>query len=450
MCDTLCVVSETGTLFGKNSDRPPEEAQVVGAFAPRPPGTRLRTQYLELADPGAHATLLSRPAWLWGAEHGVNEHRVAIGNERVWTVDDAKSAQPALLGMDLVRLALERSRTADEALEQLTTLLEAHGQGGSGEADHDEPYFSSFLIADPRGGWIVETSQRTWAAKPLGRGGAISNRISLTTDWTRASADVAAGQSFQDWRDPKAPTGIADGRLDATERVRRHRSCRPRSGRPREMVATLRHHGTVPWGAPGGDPSACAPVPGDVDAAWNGITVCMHLRDYQATTASMVAELPTDEGTPIRGVGRARQPLRERLHPGLPAVARALRARAAGDWGRFAELRDRVEADPDALRPTRAVLGTVESDLWAAADDAFRDRIGGRARAGGECCVGTRGRGAATPGRLAVRPDGGVRSIPAGGPVLGSRQWSTTSPTCGNGSSTPSPTAKPSSPVISA
>ena len=118
--------------------------------------------------------------------------------------------------MDLVRLALERARTADEALEQLTTLLEQHGQGGSGEQDHDEPYFSSFLIADPRGGWVVETSARTWAARPVGRGAAISNRISLGTDWTRASADVAPGRDFQDWRDPKAPTAIADLRLDAT------------------------------------------------------------------------------------------------------------------------------------------------------------------------------------------------------------------------------------------
>jgi Na+/melibiose symporter-like transporter len=91
--------------------------------------------------------MASRPTWLWGIEHGVNEHGVAIGNEKVWTTDDAKSAPPALLGMDLVRLALERARTADEALDRLTDLLTTYGQGGSGEEDHDEPYFSSFLLA---------------------------------------------------------------------------------------------------------------------------------------------------------------------------------------------------------------------------------------------------------------------------------------------------------------
>ncbi len=57
-------------------------------------GCTLRTQYLTIGDTGAHATLLSCPTWLWGAEHGVNEYGVAIGNERVWTTHDAQRAQP--------------------------------------------------------------------------------------------------------------------------------------------------------------------------------------------------------------------------------------------------------------------------------------------------------------------------------------------------------------------
>ena len=80
MCDTLCVVGARGTLFAKNSDRPPNEPQVVEALDRRAPGGALRTQYLELTDRGAHALLASRPTWLWGLEHGVNEHGVAIGN----------------------------------------------------------------------------------------------------------------------------------------------------------------------------------------------------------------------------------------------------------------------------------------------------------------------------------------------------------------------------------
>ena len=202
-------------------------------------------------DPGAHAFLGSRPTWLWGVEHGVNEHGVAIGNEKIWTVDRPRDHPPALLGMDLVRLGLERSRSADEALAVLTTLLERHGQGGSGEPDRDEPYFSSFLIADPDGGFVVETSNRTWAARPIGAGAAISNRISLGTDWTRRRRTS-----------PPAPTSTPIGGPGC----RRHRRPPARGDRRRRSRganddrggsrADLRDHGPTDT-----EPDALRPVP---------------------------------------------------------------------------------------------------------------------------------------------------------------------------------------------
>lgn len=364
MCDTLCLLGADRAVFGKNSDRPVGEAQVVEAFAPRPAGGTLHTQYLAIPDPGAHALVGSRPTWLWGFEHGVNEHGVAIGNERVWTTDDPHEQAPALIGMDLVRLALERAATADDALDVLTGLLEEHGQGGSCEDGHDEPYFSSFLIVDPSSAWVVETSARTWVARPVDDGAAISNRLTLRDDWTRASTDVAAGADFDGWRDPAIPTGLADHRLLATRTA-------VASGAgavgARDLAGVLRHHGTRPWGAPGSDPTAVEPLPTGVDADWNGVTVCMHVRDYQATTASMIAELVPDApvrlwacvGSPCVGVYVpvfALEPPNELADPLT--------------WHRFARLRDRVEHDPtaDALREIRAVLGPVESELWDDAD----------------------------------------------------------------------------------
>ncbi|MGH9033247.1 MAG: C69 family dipeptidase, partial [Acidimicrobiia bacterium] len=123
MCDTLCAIGGERTLFGKNSDRPVAEAQVAEVHTRRPGGGRLRTTYLDLDDPGAAALLGSRPAWMWGLEHGVNEHGVAIGNERLYTVDDPHAAAPALLGMDLVRLGVEGAASADEAVAVMTELL---------------------------------------------------------------------------------------------------------------------------------------------------------------------------------------------------------------------------------------------------------------------------------------------------------------------------------------
>src|SRR5215831_1695680 len=140
-------------VFAKNSDRPPGEAQVLLTHAARSAGALLDAQYLRITDAGAYSLVASHPTWLWGAEHGVNEHGVAIGNEKIWTVDDPHGQPTGLLGMDLVRLGLERGSDADEALGAITSALEAHGQGGTGEHGKDEPYFSSFLVVDARGGW---------------------------------------------------------------------------------------------------------------------------------------------------------------------------------------------------------------------------------------------------------------------------------------------------------
>ena len=58
-----------------------------------------------------NAVLLGKPYWIWGAEMGANAHGVVIGNEAVFTrVPHEK--QPGLIGMDLLRLGLERADTA--------------------------------------------------------------------------------------------------------------------------------------------------------------------------------------------------------------------------------------------------------------------------------------------------------------------------------------------------
>src|SRR3954468_18450685 len=117
-------------LFGKNSDRHPSEEQVVESYPARAAHGELRTQYLSIPDAGAYAFVGSRPTWRWGVEHGVNEHRVAIGNEKIFTTTRPRDLPPALLGMDLVRLGLERARSAVEAVDVMTELLERYGQGG--------------------------------------------------------------------------------------------------------------------------------------------------------------------------------------------------------------------------------------------------------------------------------------------------------------------------------
>ncbi len=356
MCDTLCVRTDDAMLFAKNSDRHPDEAQVIEWHGPRAPSAGLRTQYLTIADPGGHAFLGSRPTWLWGAEHGVNEFGVAIGNEKIWTIEQPREQPPALLGMDLVRLVLERARSADDALSVLTTLLEHHGQGGSGEPHRDEPYFSSFLIADSGGGFVVESSNRTWAARPIGDGAAISNRISLTTDWTRASSNVAAGTDFDSYRWSRMPTSVADDRLAVT----RGAVTRGRAVTVADLARTLRSHGRG---------RTDDELPAATGAEDSGFTVCMHRRESNSqTTASMIAELRT--GAPRRVWVSLGNPCSSVYVPCFPpAVAPELADPL--QWLRFARLRDRIEAAPDLLAEVRPLLAIVEADLWAQAEAAF-------------------------------------------------------------------------------
>lgn len=54
--------------------------------------------------PKTLAVILSKPAWMWGAEMGANEAGVCIGNEAVWTtLNSDDDLVERLLGMDLLR-----------------------------------------------------------------------------------------------------------------------------------------------------------------------------------------------------------------------------------------------------------------------------------------------------------------------------------------------------------
>ncbi|NLI53287.1 MAG: peptidase U34 [Clostridiales bacterium] len=189
MCDTLGVLTDSYALFGKNSDRSPNEAQLT-EYSPARIHDEEEVACTYRLIPQARETLgvlLSRPSWMWGAEIGVNEAGVAIGNEAVFT--KGKYGAPSLTGMDLLRLALERAESAERAVNVIIELLELYGQGGNCGYDHQFYYDNSFLVIDQSRLFVLETSQKNWVVKSYRRV-SISNRLSIGADGERYGGGV--------------------------------------------------------------------------------------------------------------------------------------------------------------------------------------------------------------------------------------------------------------------
>ncbi|XP_034041868.1 secernin-3 [Thalassophryne amazonica] len=216
-CDTFVALppSTEGQriVFGKNSDRPDDEVQEVVYFPAKNynAGEKVECTYIAIEQVAhTYAVVLSRPAWLWGAEMGANEHQVCIGNEAVWGRESA-DGEEALLGMDLVRLGLERAHTAEKAVEVITKLLEKYGQGGSCMEDEcGFTYHNSFLIADRKEAWLLETSARYWAAERVEGGYRnISNQYGITTKIDKEHPGMREYARREGWWDGKSQFNFA-------------------------------------------------------------------------------------------------------------------------------------------------------------------------------------------------------------------------------------------------
>jgi secernin len=206
MCDTFIAMppatADGSVLFGKNSDREPNEAQALAYYpgAGHSPGTGVACTYLQIPQvKRIYAVLISRPFWMWGAEMGANEKGVVIGNEAVFTrmpVD----RKGGLTGMDILRLALERSQSADKALETMIQLLADHGQGGiCGYKNRKFAYHNSFIIADKQSAWVLETAGHLWAALRITDSYSISNRLTIGEAIDESHPDLIAFARQKGW-----------------------------------------------------------------------------------------------------------------------------------------------------------------------------------------------------------------------------------------------------------
>lgn len=282
-CDTFVAFPPTSSpgfvIFGKNSDRPMGEKQSIrrySATSNNPPGTMLQCTYKAIQQAShTYAVLLSQIDWMWGAEMGANQCGVVIGNEAVWTHEPIQSEkEPALLGMDLVRLGLERGDTAEKAMAVITELLEEHGQGGAcAEDDPSFTYHNSFLIADSTEAWVLETADRHWAAERILTGSRnISNNLTIREKIDRCSSNLKEHAKQQGYWDGKSAFNFADCYSDDGSLTDGRQVCGEKLLRIHENKSSLDHKAMI-----------------DILRDHKS-SICMH--GAFETTASMVSELP--------------------------------------------------------------------------------------------------------------------------------------------------------------
>lgn len=184
MCDTFVALSNStynsSVLFAKNSDREPNEPHIIVGVPGKKyeKGGKLKCTYIDIEQAEeTYGVLLFKPSWIWGAEMGVNEYGLVIGNEAVFTKE--KQGPPALLGMDILRLCLERCRTAKEAVDYIVHLIENYGQGGKCGYTQNLKYDNSYIIADYSSAYVVETAGKNWAVERVKDIRSISNSLSI-------------------------------------------------------------------------------------------------------------------------------------------------------------------------------------------------------------------------------------------------------------------------------
>ena len=207
-CDTWVALGNAtkdgSVIMGKNSDRPSVEAQPL-VYHPRtrhPAGDMVSCTHMKIPQvEETYAHMGSKIWWTFGYEHGLNEWGVSIGNEAEGSKEP--SMETGLLGMDLVRLALERGKTAYEAMHVIIKLIEIYGQGGgceyAGQWNESATYHNSFLLADPLEAWVLETAGKYWVAKKVEDVWAISNCYSIERDFNEAHPSLISHAIEMGW-----------------------------------------------------------------------------------------------------------------------------------------------------------------------------------------------------------------------------------------------------------
>lgn len=214
-CSTLIAMQSAtkngDIIFGKNSDRPVNESQGLKYYpaADHEPGETVQCTYIKIPQvKHTHGYIGSRPYSIFGFEHGINDQGVIIGNEAV-TGRETPELQWGLIGMDILRLTLERADSAAKAIEIMGELLETYGTGGD-PLIRPQYFNANYIVADYNEAYIFESCQRFWAAKKIGNAGHIGNLYSITDDYDLIGKNVIKEASEKGWCRNEARINISE------------------------------------------------------------------------------------------------------------------------------------------------------------------------------------------------------------------------------------------------
>jgi dipeptidase len=191
---------ENRTLFGQNSSGRARLSQPLCQAPGRAyaAGEKIRTDFLEL--PQARQTLGvlgSQAPGRWGFLHGVNDQGVAAGCTSY--PHKITTEKAGLTGPDLVRLMLERCRSARQGVELFSELVKHHGQGAFEGCPEESAADHGILICDAHEAYLIETAARFWVYQEIQQVRAVSNLCTIRQDWDSISPGLGAHAIDRGW-----------------------------------------------------------------------------------------------------------------------------------------------------------------------------------------------------------------------------------------------------------
>lgn len=180
------------TIISKNRDLGAKSLNAVCLHERRTPAEEtFRAAYIDIPQVKETYKFIGiKSVGRWGFGMGINEYQVTIADNDMASMDELGYLK-GLHDNDYIRLALERAKTAREAVTVIGNLTEKFGQSWNGIA---------FEIGDPGEAWLMEVAGYRWVAKKYNNTVvAVANQFQLTDNYDLASEDLVSYAEGKGW-----------------------------------------------------------------------------------------------------------------------------------------------------------------------------------------------------------------------------------------------------------